>query len=122
MKILFVEDDKFIAIAYRGALTREGFDVTNAYDGVEAAELLKGQSFDLIVIDLVLPYKSGFEILSELKIGQKGKKSKIIVLTNLNQEADKKKAMDLGADMYLVQSDHTLKEVVAQIKQLLASS
>lgn len=120
--LLIVEDDKFVALAYKDAFSREGFLVMNAYDGVEALDKIRSENPDIVVLDMLLPLKNGFEVLSDVKLDPKTQNIPIVVLTNLNQELDKKKCLDLGAKDFLVKSDHTLKEVVSKVKQIIASS
>lgn len=119
--LLIVEDDKFVALAYKDAFAREGFVVTMAYDGVEALEKIRSESPDIVLLDMLLPLKNGFEVLSDTKLDSKTHNVPIVVLTNLNQDADKKKCLELGAKDFLIKSDHTLKEVVSKVKQLVAA-
>jgi len=119
--LLMVEDDKFVALAYKDAFSREGFLVMNAYDGVEAIDKIRSESPDIVILDMLLPLKNGFEVLSDLKLDSKTANVPVVVLTNLNQEADKKKCIDLGAKDFLIKSDYTLKEVVGRIKEIVAS-
>ena len=96
-KILLAEDDKFICKAYTDGLTKAGFEVFIAHDGVEAMNKIKSQKFDLILLDLVMPSKNGFEVLEELIINPGMSNAPVVVLSNLGQESDTKKAKDLGA-------------------------
>lgn len=118
--LLMVEDDKFVALAYKDAFSREGFLVLNAYDGVEAIDKIRSENPDIVILDMLLPLKNGFEVLSDLKLDKKTENVPVIVLTNLNQPSDKKKCMDLGARDFLIKSDFTLKEVVSRVKEVVA--
>lgn len=119
-KILLAEDDKFLSIAMGDKLTREGFTVIHAVNGLEAVTKAKAEHPDLILLDIIMPQKTGFEVLAELKLDPATRAIPVIILSNLGQEADIKKARDLGAIDYLVKSDVEMKMVVEKIKEELA--
>lgn len=121
-RILLVEDDKFLATALSDKLAREGFVVIKAANGQEAAAKIRLERPDLVLLDLIMPQKNGFEVLAEMKLEPLTKHIPVIVLSNLGQEADIKKAKDLGASDYLVKSDVEMKTVVEKIKGELAKS
>lgn len=118
-KILLVEDDKFLSEMYSTKLTESGFDVETAFDGEEG--LSKAGEFgpDLILLDIVLPKKDGFEVLKELKAEDKLKNILVIALTNLGQKEEVQKGFDLGANDYIIKAHFTPTEVVAKAKKLL---
>jgi len=118
-KILLVEDDKFLSEMYITKLTESGFEVEAAFDGEEG--LLKADTFrpDLILLDIVLPKKDGFEVLKLLKEKEELKKILVIALTNLGQKEEVQKGFDLGADDYVIKAHFTPTEVVAKINRLL---
>lgn len=114
-KILLVEDEKPIAQTLELKLSKSGFDVVCAYDGVECLKSLATEPFDLVLLDLVMPEKDGFTVLEELR----GKKRPpIIVLTNLGQEEDAERCKNLGADDYFVKADTPLVTIVERITVL----
>jgi len=119
-RILLAEDDKFISRAYKDGLTRAGFEVETAYDGNEALKKIRANKPNLILLDLVMPDKDGFETLEELHLDKKLKKIPVIVLSNLGQDSDVKKGKELGAVDYLIKSDHSMKEVIEKVKFYLA--
>ncbi len=119
-KILLAEDDKFLSTAMGDKLTREGFMVLHASNGVEAVVIAKAEHPDLILLDIIMPQKTGFEVLTELRLDPATHDIPVIVLSNLGQEVDIKKARDLGAIDYLVKSDVEMKTVVEKIKEELA--
>ncbi len=121
-KILLAEDDKFLSLAMGDKLTREGFTVLLAGNGVETINQVKAEHPDLILLDIIMPQKTGFEVLSELRLDPTTRDIPVIVLSNLGQEADIKKARELGAKDYLVKADVEMKTVVARIKEELARS
>ena len=118
-KILLAEDDKFIARAYTDGLTRAGFAVITAVDGEEAMAKIRIQKPDLMLLDLIMPVKNGFEVLEELSEDKKIAKFPIIILSNLGQESDIQKAKDYEATDYLIKSNVTLKEVISRVKAAL---
>ena len=113
-RILIVEDEKPMGHALELKLESEGFEVSTASNGVEALEVLEKETFNLVLLDLVMPKKDGFEVLTELK--EKKNTTPVIVSSNLGQEEDFKKAEKLGAVDYLIKSDSTLAEVVEKVK------
>lgn len=120
-RILLAEDDKFIARAYKDGLEKEGFDIVLVEDGKEAWNKIQKETFDLILLDIIMPEKDGFEILEDMKLNDDIDMS-VMVISNLGQSEDIKKAKKLGAKDYLVKSQHSMKEVVSRVKSQLAQS
>lgn len=118
--ILVVEDDHFLLKAYNTKLKKSGYQVETAMDGNEALEKMKAVKPDLVLLDLVMPKKNGFEVLQEVQKDTKLKKIPVIILSNLGQESDRKKGLELGAVSYLVKSDHSLQQIVDLIATKLA--
>ena len=118
-KILIAEDDQFILKAMTTKLTKEGYEVKIAVDGVQLMNMLKSYIPDLIILDLLMPKKDGFEVLKEVKADQKLKKIPIIIASNLGQQNDIQQVIDLGATDYLVKSELTLENLVQKIKNIL---
>jgi DNA-binding response OmpR family regulator len=119
-KIVLAEDDRFISKAYSSGLTNEGFEITVAYDGNEAMVAITSAKPNLVLLDLVMPSKNGFEVLEELKLDKSLKKIPVLVLSNLGQESDIEKAKALGALDYLVKSNFSMKDVIEKVKFHLA--
>ena len=118
-KILLVEDDKFLSEMYATKLTESGFDVETAFDGEEGIKKAGEFGPDLILLDIVLPKKDGFEVLKELKSKEASKKILVIALTNLGQKEEVQKGFDLGVNDYIIKAHFTPTEVVAKAKKLL---
>ncbi len=116
-KILLAEDDKFIARAYQDGLTRAGYEVVSAVNGQEAIDKIKSEKPDLVLLDLIMPKKNGFEVLEEIKADQT-LKMPVIILSNLSQDSDIEKAKELGAVDYIVKSNFSMKEVIKQIEKV----
>jgi DNA-binding response OmpR family regulator len=121
-KILIVEDDKFLIKAYNIKFTRAGFDVITATDGAEGLELAKNELPKLILLDLMLPKIDGFEFLKRIATDEKLKSIPVVVLSNLGQQADKDRALSLGAREYLIKADFTLDEIIEKVNVYIAKA
>lgn len=118
-KILMVEDDPFLRKIYRDKFIRAGFDFLEAINGEEGVNKIVAEKPNLILLDLMLPRKNGFEVLIDIKSNKDTKKIPVIILSNLGQEADVKRGLELGAKDYLVKSEINLSEVVDKVKEFL---
>lgn len=118
-KILVVEDETFLVKIYAVKLKKEGFDVSIANDGEEAVRMAASVKPDLILLDLILPKMNGFEALEKIRATPENKKTPVIVLSNLGQEEDIKRAEALGADDYLVKANFSIQDIVAKIRGTL---
>jgi DNA-binding response OmpR family regulator len=118
--ILIVEDDDFLRSLAVTKLEKEGFTVSTAADGQEGLNQINSLIPDLVILDLMLPAMSGFDVLKAIKGNDATKNIKVIVFSNLGEEADIKTCLDLGANDYLVKANFTLDELVEKIKGLLA--
>lgn len=118
--VFIVEDDPFVLRVYQRKLQKEGFNIALATNGKEALERIKSEPPNLILLDLVMPIKDGFELISDLKNDPQLKKIPIVVLTNLGQQKDADRVKSLGVEEYLVKSNTSIPGVVAKIKEVLA--
>ncbi|MBU1177361.1 MAG: response regulator [Patescibacteria group bacterium] len=118
-KILFIEDEPTIQKAISRFLEQEGYEVKNALDGELGLEIAKKMIPDLILLDLILPKKNGFEVLKELKKDDSTKNIPVIALTNLEESDNIEKVLSLGATAYLIKANYKLEEIVEKIKQVL---
>lgn len=118
--ILLVEDDSFISGMYQTKLTNLGFDVKLANNG-EAAwqELQQDPLPDLVLLDIVLPERDGFEILEALRKKDRTRALPVILLTNLGQKPDVERGIKLGANDYIIKAHYTPTEVVEKIQKVL---
>lgn len=114
-----IEDNIFLRKLYRDKLIRVGFDFVEATNGVEGMNKAISENPDLIILDLILPRKNGFDVLAEMKSNSKTKKIPVIIFTNLGQELDIKEALALGAKEYLIKTEVRLSEVVNKVKKWL---
>jgi two-component system phosphate regulon response regulator PhoB len=115
-KILLVEDDDALANTYMMRLQAEGFNVKRVNNGEDAMATAVSFKPDLIILDVMMPKVSGFEVLDILRNTPETANLKIMVLTALGQEGDKQRASDLGADDYLVKSQVVIADVIARIR------
>lgn len=119
MKILIVEDEKVLSMVLEEKFKDEGFDTKVAADGEEAITFAASFSPDIILLDLILPKKDGFEVLKELKSDPKLQDITVIVLSNLGEDDEIKKALSLGATDYFVKVQHPMSEIVEKVKAYL---
>lgn len=118
-KILLVEDDDSLATVYQTRLQAEGFDTHRVPNGEEALATALEYKPDLILLDVMMPKVSGFDVLDILRNTPETAQMKIIMLTALSQDSDKARAVELGVDDYLVKSQVVIADVVDRIKQHL---
>ncbi len=120
-KILLVEDDIALATVYRTRLELEGFEVREVHDGEKALSAALEYQPDLIVLDVMMPRVSGFDVLDILRNTPETAKIKVVMLTALSQDKDKERAQSLGADDYLVKSQVVISDVVSRVKHHLGA-
>jgi len=111
-RILVVEDEEALASGIRDALNHAGYEADVARDGNDAVEKLNDNPFDLVVLDIMLPGKSGLEVLRELREARKD--VRVVMLTALSDEADVVRGFELGADDY-VPKPFSPRELVARV-------
>jgi len=120
-KILLVEDDRFLIKAVYTKLTQKGFEVILANDGDEAISKAKTEKPELVLLDMVLPKKSGFEVLRALKGDPKTVSIPVFILSNLAQDQDIQEGKALGAEDYIVKSNTSLSAIVDKVANFLAT-
>lgn len=118
-KILLVEDDDALANVYQTRLEAEGFDIRRVPNGEEALASALEYRPDLILLDVMMPKVSGFDVLDILRNTPDTVNTKVIMLTALSQDTDKQRAESLGVDDYLVKSQVVIADVVDRIKHHL---
>jgi len=118
-KILIIEDDRTLQSALVEMLNKEGYETASAFDGDEGVQKAGTENPDLILLDLILPKKDGFEVLSEIK-DSPGKNIPVLILTNLEELDNVQKALDLGAKTFMVKSDFSLRDIIEKIKENLS--
>ena len=121
-KILLVEDDTALASVYRARLELEGFDVREVHNGEDALSATLDYKPDLILLDVMMPKISGFDVLDILRNTPDTANVRVIMLTALSQPKDKERAEGLGADDYLVKSQVVIGDVIDRINHHLGLS
>lgn len=119
-KVLLVEDDVALRDIYSARFTAENYDVVTASDGEMALTQAVKEKPDLIILDVMMPKISGFDVLDILRATPETKDTKVIMMTALSQTSDVDKGKTLGADEYLVKSEVTLTDVIEKAKEVLA--
>lgn len=115
MKILLAEDEQQLSRVLETAMTHEGYQVDTAFDGQEAVDLAKENAYDLMILDIMMPVKTGIEALKEIR--QSGNTTHVIMLTAMSEVDDKVTGLDAGADDYLTKP-FSLKELLARLRSM----
>lgn len=119
-KLIYVaEDDLAYARVYKSKLEDEGFEVVVITEAEKLLATLKKKLPDLLVLDLVMPEKNGFEILKEIRDDRRIKDLRVVVASNLSQESDKEKVKKYGVVDFFVKADLSVSEMVEKIKTSL---
>ncbi len=118
-KILLVEDDDALASVYQTRLQAENFDVKRVPNGEDALATAVQYKPDLVLLDVMMPKVSGFDVLDIMRNTPETANVKVIMLTALSQDTDKERATKLGADDYLVKSQVVIADVVERIRHHL---
>ncbi|WP_193183804.1 response regulator transcription factor [Nisaea sediminum] len=117
-RVFIAEDEPNILESLSFLLGREGWEVTSALDGDAALEQLNNQALpDVVILDIMLPHRNGFEILRQLRASPRTSKLPVIVLTAKGQEKDRKTAQEIGADAF-VTKPFSNRDVIEQVKKL----
>jgi CheY-like chemotaxis protein len=122
--IFMAEDDPLMIRMYERVFKASGYALEMAYDGEEAISKLEkmGTAPTIVLLDVMMPKKNGFDVLREIKQNEKLKNVPVVMLTNLAGEADAEKALSLGAVLYLVKSQYDPKQIVEKVKEIMAAS
>ena len=116
-KILIIEDDNFLRLALEKKLKKEGFEVITANDGEEGLQKIITELPDLVLLDIILPKKTGFGFLEDLQKDPNLKSIPIMIVSQLGQPEDIEKGINLGAIEYFVKAKVSLDELVSKIKK-----
>lgn len=122
IKILLIEDEPALRDIYATKLRMEGFEVVEAADGIEGLNLAIQDSPQIILLDVVLPIKNGFEVLRDLKANPKTNAIPVIILSNLGQDFELKKGLALGAVCFLTKANLTPAKMVEEIRRAIAAA
>lgn len=118
-KVLIVEDEKPLAHALELKLQHEGFETTVAHNGQECLDHVENDTYDVVLLDLMMPVMDGFQVLDQLN--KKPQRPVAFVLSNLSQREDEARALSLGARKYFIKSDTPLATIVEEVKKAVGS-
>ena len=116
-KILIIEDEKIMVNLLEKKLTKEGYDVSIAWNGLEGMEKIKEVDPDLILLDIVMPKMDGFEVLERVAKDEEMKKIPIVIISNSGQPVDLERAKKLGVKDWLVKTEFDPKEVLDKVRK-----
>ncbi|MBD3311419.1 MAG: response regulator [Candidatus Magasanikbacteria bacterium] len=117
--VLLIEDDNFLIDIYKTKFEMEGFKVSVCDNGEQGLADAKKKKPDVVLLDILLPKKDGFEVLKELKADKNTEDIPVILLTNLGQKDDVDKGLELGAVDYLIKAHYKPSETVDKVKNAL---
>ncbi len=119
-KVMIIEDDRFLSSLIKARLEKDGLGIVQAFDGEEAMKLLKQVKPNVIILDLIMPRVTGFEVLEAISISPELNSIPVVILSNLAQDSDIQKAKNLGAKEYFVKVRVSIDDLVSKIKSILA--
>ncbi|MEY4745079.1 MAG: Alkaline phosphatase synthesis transcriptional regulatory protein phoP, two-component system, OmpR [Candidatus Parcubacteria bacterium] len=119
--ILIIEDEPALRDIYSTRLRMDGFEVLEAVDGIEGLDSAIQHEPEMILLDIVLPIKDGFEVLKDLKSSPKTRAIPVVIMSNLGQDYEVKRGMALGAESFLTKANLTPVQIVEQVRKLLAT-
>jgi len=119
-KILIADDEQNIVISLEFLMKREGYEVSIANDGEEAVAMIRSERPDLVLLDVMMPKKSGFEVCQEIKSDAALQSVRILMLTAKGRDTEVAKGLALGADGYMTKPFST-KELVERVRSMLAA-
>lgn len=118
-KILLIEDDPFLSSLLGNRLKKEGFELESVKRGSDAMKALRDKLPDLILLDIILPGKSGFEVMEDIKSEPQIAQTPVMIISNLGQETDVERGKELGAVEYIIKAKTSIDELVEKIKDFL---
>lgn len=118
MRLLLIEDDRFFRKFYVEKLQEKGFEIDEADDGIQGLEKMRAFKPDLVVLDIILPNKDGFEVLKEMQSDKNLKNIPVLVFSTLGQESDVEKAKKLGAADFVNKSLFDFNQLLEKINTL----
>ena len=119
-KILVVEDEAVLQKTMVEFLSKEGFNAMGASDGEKGIQMAKKEKPDLILLDIIIPLKDGFEVLAEIRAENALENTPVILLTNLDNPENVQKAFEFGVSTYLVKSNYTLEDIAKKVRTALS--
>lgn len=118
-KILIAEDDLALSKVLQIKFRQIGFEPLQALDGDEALEIMRKENPNLLLLDIMMPNKSGFDVLEEISGDKELKKIPVVIISNLGQEADIERASKYGVKDYIVKAQVSIADVVEKVKKVM---
>lgn len=118
-KICIIEDEPSLLEMYKMKFTADGYEVFIAHDGIEGLEVIRANKPDLVLLDLVMPRKDGYEVLRDLRADPATAKQVVYIFSNLGQGAEIEKGIAEGANGYFVKSNLTPSQLAEEVKKIL---
>lgn len=119
-RILLIEDDEFVCDLYHRVLTQSDYEVATARDGQIGLDKALAEGYDLILLDIMLPGKTGVDVLKDLKSHEDARAIPVLILSNLGEEEVMKKCLSLGAIGYIIKANNTPKEIVLKVNEFFS--
>jgi len=117
--ILLIEDDPFLIDIYSKKFKASGLNVRVAENGSKVFQLLEEEIPDIIILDIVLPQMDGWSILKKIRANKDWSKCQVVIFSNLSQKEEVEKGLSLGANRYMIKSQHTPLEIAQEIEKML---
>lgn len=117
--VLVVEDEDFLVRALKDNLTSEGYSVSVAMDGEAALVEIAKKKPSIVLLDILLPKKNGFDVLRDIRSNPEWQLIPVVMLSNLGEDSEIKRALELGANDYFVKSQHPIQEVMDKVREYL---
>lgn len=118
--IIIADDNEFFWKILQGELTQRGYDVVPVANGQEVIDKSRESKPDLVLLDIIMPVKDGFETIAEIKKDPHLKDIKIVIFSNLGQKEDIEKAKEMGASGYIVKKDFSIKDLIDKVENFLS--
>ena len=119
-KILLIEDDLLIRELYKRQLSRAGFEVDACEDGLIGLEAAQKKTYDLILLDIMMPKMNGLDVLKKLKADDKTKGMPVVFLTNLGQDSILQEGAKIGTVGFLIKASYTPDELIVEVRKILS--
>ena len=116
-KVLIIEDEKILSGLLDKKLKEVGYEISLAYDGEEGLQKMREEKPDLVLLDIIMPKKGGFEVLEERRQDNEIKDIPVVIISNSGQPVEISKALDLGVKDYLIKTQFDPKEVVDKVNK-----
>lgn len=116
-RILIAEDEKFLSTPLSTTLNKQGYEAVVADDGEIAVQMLQESEFDLLILDLLMPNKDGFEVLDD--INEKDIKTPVLIVSNLSETNSEQRAKKYGVVGFMVKSNTSLQQIIEKIKEVV---